>query len=141
VATVSDRVAAGAAFLDEHDPEWWRAGGRRSIDLEAIDLESPHLCVLGQWCPVEWIADSGFTTRYDAAAERLSGLSGMDEIDQDVHQVDRWAMPLGFQAEADDDDFDAADIEFKELTAEWRRVIEARRAEAAGTGGRGDDDE
>ena len=38
-----DRVARGAALLDEHLPGW-----TDEIDLDDLDLENPCLCVLGQ---------------------------------------------------------------------------------------------
>ena len=42
-ATIAERVAAGAAFLDEHDPGW-----DRRIDLERLWLGSCANCILGQ---------------------------------------------------------------------------------------------
>ena len=38
MSTIAERVAAGAAFLDEHDPGWWCADADPAIDLVALDL-------------------------------------------------------------------------------------------------------
>lgn len=32
MSTIAERVAAGAAFLDERDPDWWRADVERAIN-------------------------------------------------------------------------------------------------------------
>lgn len=41
--TVADRVAAGAAWLDQRLPGWWRL-----IDLRQLDMWHSCRCVLGQ---------------------------------------------------------------------------------------------
>ena len=43
MSTVTERVADGAAFLDEH-----QAGWDRDIDLVALDIGSSCECILGQ---------------------------------------------------------------------------------------------
>ena len=43
MSAIAERVAAGAAFLDEQDPDWWR-----NLDLQSLDLGSCTRCVLGQ---------------------------------------------------------------------------------------------
>jgi hypothetical protein len=43
VTTVAERVAAGAAYLDEHQPGW-----SRFIDLKKLDISSSCRCILGQ---------------------------------------------------------------------------------------------
>jgi hypothetical protein len=43
VSSIAERVAAGAAFLDEHEPGWWKR-----IDLPSLDLSDCEDCVLGQ---------------------------------------------------------------------------------------------
>ena len=48
MTTIAERVAAGAAFLDEHDPGWWRADVDRAIDLRVFEMAEPEHCVLGQ---------------------------------------------------------------------------------------------
>jgi hypothetical protein len=128
VTGIAERVAAGAAFLDEHDPEWWLADVERAIDLEVLDLTRTDECVLGQRCPLEvlgvWVgtdvhelAPIDFGEAYDAYARHLSGLSGRDRFE--------WATGLGFAlARADD----RAGGNWLDLTDEWTRVITERRS-------------
>lgn len=126
---IAERVAAGAAFLDEHDPEWWRPDVDRAIDLDALDLAEPDRCVLGQRCPLEVLAiylsadvdelnalDMG--DGYLAYGAFLSGHAADGEIG-------RWASELGFTFTTDDPG-DA--VIWDALTAEWRKVITERRA-------------
>jgi hypothetical protein len=40
---IPQRVAAGAALLDRHEPRWWR-----QVDPARLDLADPDLDVLGQ---------------------------------------------------------------------------------------------
>jgi hypothetical protein len=108
-ATITERVAAGAAFLDEHDPQWWRPDVERAIDLDRLDLGSGGRCILGQRCPLE--GPSPFTRQ----SEAMSGFSWED----DEEALDRWATRYGF---------DAGDVQYAELTAEWKRVITGRRS-------------
>lgn len=106
MSTITERVAAGAAFLDEHDPEWWR-----EIDLDALDLGSGARCVLGQRCPLE--GPSQFTRQ----SEAMSGFSW--EYDEDA--LGEWVARYGFDVSADD-------VRYSDLTAEWTRVITERRS-------------
>jgi hypothetical protein len=118
VSTISERVAAGAAFLDEHDPEWWRADVERAIDLETLRLSNPRRCILGQRCPLEFLTQDTFDdSPYRAFAKRLSGLDR-------GYQIGAWAAERGFDIDGSDDDED----EFADLTAEWSHVITGRRA-------------
>lgn len=43
MSTISERVARGAAWLDENKPEWWRR-----VSLIELEMASPCRCVLGQ---------------------------------------------------------------------------------------------
>jgi hypothetical protein len=122
--TVAECVEAGAAFLDDYDRGWWRADDGRAIDLGALDLSSGSNCVLGQRCPLEIRANDQLDTPYYAWAKVILG-TGIDRA------VDMWAAERGFQVfpyiegvregDGEDDEYDA-------LTAEWKRVIEARRS-------------
>jgi len=125
MTTITDRVAAGAAFLDEHDPEWWRADVDRAIDQVTLNHVLASECVLGQRCPVETLAGHigidpadleglDFAQAYFANAERLAG--GFD----DRIELAAWARSHGFNAESN--------AEFPDLTAEWKRVITDRRS-------------
>src|SRR6266702_6951872 len=58
MTAIAERAAAGAAFLDEHDPGWWEHDGYR--------------CILGQRCPLE-LPDGG-PSRYYLHAGALSGI-------------------------------------------------------------------
>ena len=112
---IPERVAAGAAFLDEHDPDWWRADVERAIDLETLNLESSNNCILGQRCPLE----GHLPDRYMAYGSMLAGIRG------NGFAVDAWARPLGFQADPDSDQWEG---EYDLLTVEWSRVIRERRS-------------
>lgn len=108
--TIADRVAAGVAWLDEHDPGWWRTDAPADptltrdalpIDLRRLNLASSCDCVLGyRWGNYAVAVLDG----------RLAGLSPAD---------------LGFRARSFiPDDWRG---EYADLTAEWRRVIRDRR--------------
>jgi hypothetical protein len=121
--TIAERVAKGAQFLDEHDPDWWKPGVERAIDLEALDLGHGGMCILGQRCPLEdaeGAHDCG-QAPYHARAAAISGL-----LEEDA--IDAWAADLGFQAAAAT--WGRSDGEYDTLTAEWRRFITERRAAA-----------
>lgn len=116
---ITERVAAGAAFLDEHDPEWWR-----EIDLGALDLADSRLCVLGQRCPLETLAGwnsvpvseltkDDDTQRYYAFGYALMSAAG------DPRPLLEWARERGFTSTLG---------QWAALTAEWKRVITERRA-------------
>jgi hypothetical protein len=124
---MTDRVAAGAAFLDEHDPDWWRADVERAIDLDTLALADPASCILGQRCPLEVLSNyadgnyaPGSWRAYFAYAHALSGIDMWDDVSD-------WAAPLGFISSSHDDDSE----EYFSLTAEWKRVITARREVAS----------
>ena len=121
-ATIPERVAAGMAFLDVADPEWWRADVDRAIDLDTLDLGLAGACVLGQRCPLE-VYNSGLVgdTRYAAMAKHLSGIPRNAA-------ADRWAGDYGFQVSYDVDPDGDDDIEYADLTAEWKLVIRERRS-------------
>lgn len=110
MTTIDERVAAGAAWLDEHRPGWWQR-----INLDTLDLGDPCKCVLGQ--------EYG---QFGNAPDE------MWDHGSNAHRRDR---AMGFNAEAVD--FGRGDDEFDALTAAWRTLITARRDAAAdeGTGG------
>jgi hypothetical protein len=119
--TIDERVAAGAAFLDEHDPDWWREDVPNAIDLDALRLESGSACILGQRCPLEvlhnYCNDAFEADRYWAYAELLSGLAS-------PLQVDFWAQEYGFVRSAEQASWD-------DLTLAWWVLINERRKLAA----------
>ncbi|HTJ69231.1 MAG TPA: hypothetical protein VL551_16965 [Actinospica sp.] len=128
MSTIAERVAAGAAFLDEHDPDWWRADVERAIDLEKLNLSHGDACVLGQRCP---LAVPGDISEFEAYGYELSKTFSW-------RSLSNWAAPLGFQIYGpwrEDGTTEGRRLseemdEYRELTAEWKRVIEQRRAAA-----------
>lgn len=130
MSTITERVAAGAAFLDEHDPDWWREDVERAIDLDKLDLGESDRCILGQRCPLEVLASyletdtedlsaPDFGDTYFAYSERLSGLHGAG--------LPYWARDHGFTFITVPGEASALEI-WDDLTAEWKRVITGRRA-------------
>lgn len=128
LSAVAGKVAAGAAFLDEHDPGWWRPDVERAIDLRSLHMGYGDACVLGQRCPLEALTgylgrapedidDQEF--RYHAYAGRLNG--GFP----DREAMEDWAVARGFNRPPGEDDG-----EYDELTDEWKRIISERRAAA-----------
>jgi hypothetical protein len=101
MSTIAERVARGAALLDEREPGWWQR-----IDLETLDLGAPCHCVLGQLAtdledPTSWLV---ILDRFD--------LTWVDDSDKQ----------LGFNA------LTSSDRSYANLTAAWRELIEARRS-------------
>jgi hypothetical protein len=112
-ATVAERVAAGVAYLDEHDPKWWQERGPNSISLSQLDLGNASKCVLGQRCPVDRWLRSG-STRFDAQLRYITRGHGV------WSELSEWAASHGFMASPQKPGY-------YQLTAEWKRVIRARR--------------
>lgn len=102
-ATIPERVAKGAALLDEKLPGWVDR-----IDLDRLNVQSGCDCILGQ-------EFSGSAT--EDAPGFVIGLFGLfgGELTE--------AMLHGFTIGGGYDTFPA-------LTREWRRVILARRGQA-----------
>lgn len=117
MTTVAERVAAGMAFLDQVDPDWWKADVTCAINLHALDLGDNGKCVLGQRCPLEYREEDG-TGDYRAWSAALSGVN-----QDDWTGADNWAAPLGFQCQGP-----YSSEDYEDLTAEWKRVILERRA-------------
>lgn len=124
-ATISERVAAGAKWLDAHVPTW-----AKEIDVKRLNLADSCRCVLGQL--VHGVPGDvySFSTYLDVArssprqpthdltdgqAERLGIVRPMTY---------REAVSRGFHL----GEYDEHGSEWRDLTAEWRRVIEERRA-------------
>ena len=117
MSTIAERVAAGAAFLDEHDPDWWRADAARAIDLGSLDLGEPEHCVLGQRCPLE-------SPEHSAWWAQECALLGLPE-NVTVARVSHWSDDHGFSL---GDPSCEHEYLWSDLTAEWKRVITERRA-------------
>jgi hypothetical protein len=104
--TITERVAAGAAYLDEHHPGWVER-----IDLSKLNLGECGHCVLGQLFGDFWDAP-------------VFGESANPYTEEEFQSVFGLARPLGFAAPKGDD----SDASYAALTAEWKRLIEERRA-------------
>jgi hypothetical protein len=99
MSTVTARVAAGMALLDERAPGWLER-----IDLAALNMRCN--------CIVNQVSSRSF----------FMGL-------HDLGLADGAAADHGFWWDADDSLTDSEiDADIQALDAEWRRVIEARRA-------------
>lgn len=98
--TVAERVAAGAALLDEKMPGW-----HARIRLPELNLGSECQCVLGQ-----------------VYGHYLTGLKAL----WPEREFESRACGFMWLYDPETGDEDADDIEA--LDAEWRRVIEARRS-------------
>jgi hypothetical protein len=122
--TIAERVAAGAAFLDEHDPDWWREDADQAVDLGALNLAHGDRCILGQRCPAEVLArytagDAGEADpddRYFAYASHLRDLA-LDGDETDWTSAHGFALP-------------AFENGWPELTAAWIALIAGRRESA-----------
>lgn len=130
VPTIAERVAAGAAYLDRHMPTWVDV-----IDLDRLDLGDPCGCVMGQLVTYETPDPLAWT---DEEYDPLIDLRDGDDEWEDAYQA--WSEGIvepvpslgheeqrshGFHSYATGELRRA--YEFGLLTAEWRRVIEARR--------------
>ena len=122
MTTITERVAAGMAFLDEHDPEWWRPDVPNAIDVDKLLLSSGDLCVLGQRCPLDVLMASEWDSNYFAFAVFLSGIPASEEGEPE-DRINDWASALGFQWRRGDPP-DGYEL----LTAHWRTVITGRRS-------------
>lgn len=127
MSTITERVAAGMAFLDEHDLEWWRPDVERAIDVEALDLADTGLCVLGQRCPLKTMAAyckaGGWLLEPEVDGYFAYGyaLVGVHPHQDDAwDRLFDWALEHGFTAREPES--------IAPLTAEWKRFITERRA-------------
>lgn len=76
VPTIRETVQQGAAFLDQHVPEW-----AKKIDIYTLNMRDMQNCILGQlfgdWANGlagfgngwNWISEHGFILLYDTANE------------------------------------------------------------------------
>lgn len=106
MSSIQERVAKGAAWLDEVRPGW-----RDAINLDTLDICDGHHCVCGQVF----------------AADALSALGKQDYRPSGFYYIASGfagyvnAVAHGFMWSLGTDD--ARDTEACALTAEWRRVI------------------
>ena len=114
--TIAERVAAGAAFLDEREPDWWRR-----IDVKRLELASSCQCVLGQLHSHKCGEPS---MHYLHARSRFEVADVCGHADPDA--------ALGFDVSDAARRAGREGVEYAGLTAEWRRVIAERQAVKAG---------
>jgi hypothetical protein len=102
VSTVAERVAAGAAFLDEQEPGW-----DKRVDPNQLDIGASCKCPLGQLhgSYSDGLLSTGILDLYGTSA--------------DIDHGFMWASR---------DRFEDVRAEIFVLTAEWKRVITERRA-------------
>ena len=101
MSTITERVEAGAAFLDERKPRW--ADG---ISLDHLNINSECNCVLGQ-------SFGGYVF-----GKYSLGLSDAETV------------AYGFTVTGDEEELPegaADESEYPLLTAEWKRLLEERR--------------
>ena len=118
MSTITERVAEGAAYLDRCEPGW-----DAKVDLGKLDMQAPCLCVLGQLA-------TDLTEHWGDICAHF----GIVPHDTVPAQSD-WALGFNaygdWNADIDDEpDYEAQltqQAEYAELTAEWKRVIVARR--------------
>ena len=107
MSAVDERVARGAAFLDETRPGW-----DRHIDLDRLSLRSACDCVLGQ-------LDDEPRHAWQETVEAF-GLDFEDSQECDLG----FSLPSVTVADAD---WPAGARGWRELTEAWRALITARR--------------
>lgn len=118
-------VDRGEALMNERDPGW-----QDEIDVDALDLTTTDMCVLGQRCPdmalaeylgvedPERLLDGSRTDAYWVNASRLSGIA-VGRLDTANGALTEWSREHGFTG---------GWAELPVLTAEWKRRILAARA-------------
>lgn len=130
-------VDLGEAFMDVHDPGWWREGIERAVDLARLDMGLGDECVLGQRCPLETLTaymggppdldDDDWEMSYHAYAWKLTGIPVTDK-----EGLQEWAVAHGFNRP-----YGGTAAEYALLTEGWARRIAKRREEAAIAAGTG----
>lgn len=130
--TLAERVAAGAAWLDEHQPGW-----DHLIDLGRLDMSDGCLCVLGQ---VYESAARAANDKADADAQAAEDCGfepdWPDYTDGFDYAVDELGAPKydgGFcftyaELSAWWQHDETPEVHWAELGTEWKRLIAARRA-------------
>lgn len=141
MSDVVDRVARGAAWLDEKYPAWFEG-----IDLSTLDLGNCTRCVLGQvYTGVIPAAEQGQvlaqaiaqvtagctdTEAWEHEYREEVGLGSMGgyQILTDFHELPEEGMWHGFVAPADSSGDEGEEkAQYAELLEEWTRVIISRR--------------
>lgn len=114
---VTAYVASGAAWMDEHCPDWLQM-----IDLDMLDLSQGDRCVLGQTahCLTKGKVESNRTGSYDDTLEYVVPL---DE-DVDGGWSRNHGFIIGYGGNPDDEELTAR---WEMLTIAWKEEIRKRR--------------
>jgi hypothetical protein len=104
---IPERVARGVAWLDEHVRGWWLPDREAAIDLDGMTMSQACSCVLGQLFGDYYAAPIALDEAIEAGFDTSKGRDPLLTVEQ-------WTAAIS--------------EEFSALTAEWGRVIEARRA-------------
>jgi hypothetical protein len=83
MSAITERVAAGAAFLDEQWPGWWQR-----VALDQLDLGSCKRCILGQLSGDydDGLTDLGFSDM-DAVSFGFNTYIGFDALTREWKRV------------------------------------------------------
>jgi hypothetical protein len=102
---VRERVARGAALLDERSPGWFRTLVPESIDTRYYDQ-----CVLGSLNP-----EVGY-----------AGVRNELEVEEDLNDIEGTTVWYGFDVTLDEDGGES----YARLTDTWRNLIAERQIKA-----------
>lgn len=109
--TVAERVALGAALLDERRPGWWER-----TDVVRLNMSDACNCMLGQ----EFQRELTQQDRELELSPYAIGIIGLADITPGTWESVCFAREHGFE-------YEETSGEYKALRAEWIRVIEQRR--------------
>ena len=124
---IKARVLEGAKLLDDVCPGWYKTQPDvgQPIDIDALDMASPHACVLGHIFEAAYDDESDYwSSPYHYGVYKLGNFDEDDDTMDPV--VDRWANRHGFA-----DTYDL--YNYSKLDRAWRFQIEKRRDRDART--------
>lgn len=132
--SAAERVAAGAAWLDEYVPGWWTR-----VTLPQLSLEDKCACVLGQVFSNEaaaYVKEHGddfdackIIFDDDDSSVRLPSGYAWAVDNEHIFTLAR-ARELGFDA-AYGDRYDDVSADYDALGREWHRAISERQSRLA----------
>jgi hypothetical protein len=106
MATMTERVRNGAAYLDGIKPGWWK-----KIKASILDMGNCYTCIGGQLFSNFWSIPE-----VKKLSEDYSG------------HVETWAQDNGFDCEDVDQFPGGLDKAYEKLTATWLKEIDKRAA-------------
>jgi hypothetical protein len=102
-----DRIVAGARFLSDLDPGWWREDALPPASLAALDMADPYRCVLAWWA----------AQRLPAPPRGPRQVAPYDRAVRALRLSSQQAQALGFTG-----------VDADLLTPGWRHLITCLRA-------------